>query len=132
MRQCNECRSVGDDEIFNLNLGSGVDLWLTIPCFLQDTSYVHWFHLPKKSTKKKQKNHEKRFSHQILWYCLGPHTQNPGLRVVDLESSPMNGSDKISRLRPKRKNRTENKWYCTACTHKQQCNTKRGKLGNQC
>ena len=47
-------------------------------------------------------------------YCLGLCTQRPGLREVDLEPSPKRVSDKINRLRPRRKNRTENKSYRTA------------------
>ena len=38
-------------------------------------------------------------SQQIVLYCLGPHTQNPGLREVDLEPSPNRGSDKIDMLK---------------------------------
>ena len=53
-------------------------------------------------------------------YCLGLHTQNPGLREVDLEPSPKRSSDKINRLRPRRKNTTENKSYCTARINKQE------------
>ena len=34
-------------------------------------------------------------SQQIVSYCLGLRTQNPGLREVDLEPSPKRGSDKI-------------------------------------
>ena len=33
---------------------------------------------------------------QIVLYCLGLHTQNLGLREVDLEPSPKRGSDKIN------------------------------------
>ena len=33
---------------------------------------------------------------QIVSYCLGLRTQNPGLREVDLEPSPKRGSDKIN------------------------------------
>ena len=50
-------------------------------------------------------------------YCLGLHTQNPGLIKVNLEPSPKRGSDKISQLIPKRKNTTESKFYSTVCTH---------------
>ena len=47
-------------------------------------------------------------SQQIVSYCLGLRTQNPGLREVDLEPSPKRGSDKIKMLKnkeetPKRK-----------------------------
>ena len=34
---------------------------------------------------------------QIVLYCLGLHTPNPGLREVDLEPSPKRGSDKINK-----------------------------------
>ena len=36
---------------------------------------------------------------QIVLYCLGLHTQKPGLRQVDLEPSPKGGSDKINMLK---------------------------------
>ena len=50
--------------------------------------------------QKKAKNPEMRFnSQQIISYCLGLHTQNPGLREVDLEPSPKRGSDKINMLK---------------------------------
>ena len=38
-------------------------------------------------------------SPQIVSYCLGLRTQNPGLREVDLEPSPKRGSDKINMLK---------------------------------
>ena len=54
---------------------------------------------PNKSPEK-TKNPEMRFNfQQIISYCLGLHTQNPGLREVDLESSPKRGSDKINMLK---------------------------------
>ena len=50
--------------------------------------------------QKKKKNPEMRFnSQQIVSYCLGLRTQNPGLREVDLEPSPKRGSDKINMLK---------------------------------
>ena len=50
--------------------------------------------------QKKAKNPEMRFnSQQIVSYCLGLRTQNPGLREVDLEPSPKRGSDKINMLK---------------------------------
>ena len=55
MRLSDECENLKDDEIFNLHLGYGVASWGSIPCFLQDTIYIHWLHLPKQSTKKEQK-----------------------------------------------------------------------------
>ena len=42
MRQSNRCGSVRNDEILNLHLGSGVVPGLSVPCLLQDTSYIHW------------------------------------------------------------------------------------------
>ena len=49
---------------------------------------------------QKKKNPEIRFnSTQIVSYCLGLRTQNPGLREVDLEPSPKRGSDKINMLK---------------------------------
>ena len=48
---------------------------------------------------KKAKNPEMIFNSQkILSYCHGLHTQNPALREVDLELSPIRGSDKINML----------------------------------
>ena len=53
-----------------------------------------------KINQKKAKNPEMRFnSQQIVLYCLSLHTQNPGLREVDLEPSPKRGSDKINMLK---------------------------------
>ena len=49
---------------------------------------------------------------------INEHTQNPGLREVELEPSTKRSSDKINRLRPRRKNTTENKLYRKAWTHK--------------
>ena len=65
--------------------------------------------------QKKAKNPEMRFnSQQIVSYCLGLRTQNPGLREVDLEPSPKRGSDKINMLKQGRKTAEENKSYRTA------------------
>ena len=55
MRQSNKCGSVRNDEIFNLHLGSGTGPWVSIPCLLQDTSHIYWFHPPKQLTRKKQR-----------------------------------------------------------------------------
>ena len=50
--------------------------------------------------QEKTKNPEMRSSsQQIVLYCLGLRTQNPGLREVDLEPSPKGGSDKIKMLK---------------------------------
>ena len=50
---------------------------------------------------------------QIVLYCLGLHTQNPGLREVDLEPNPKRISDKINM----QKHPKESKLYHTAWTH---------------
>ena len=55
MRQSNKCGSVKNDEIFNLHLGSGVGPRVSIPCLLQDSSHIYWFHPPKQLTRKKQR-----------------------------------------------------------------------------
>ena len=55
MRQSNKCVSVRNDEIFNLHLGSGAGPWVSIPCLLQDTSHIYWFHPPKQLTRKNQR-----------------------------------------------------------------------------
>ena len=55
MRQSNKCGSVKNNEIFNLHLGSDAGPWVIIPCLLQDTSHIYWFHTPKQLTRKKQK-----------------------------------------------------------------------------
>ena len=54
---------------------------------------------------------------QIVSYCLGLRTQNPGLREVGLEPSPKRGSDKINMLKQGRKPPEESKSYHTAWTH---------------
>ena len=49
---------------------------------------------------KKTKNPEMRFNfQQIVTYCLGICTQNPGLRKVDLAPSCKRGSKKINMLK---------------------------------
>ena len=77
--------------------------------------------------------HEKRSnSQQIVSCCLDLPTQNPGLREVELEPDPIRYSEKINKLKPKRKNTTENKLYRTAWTHKGEPSTSRGRHGTQC
>ena len=55
VRQSNKCGSVRNDEIISLHLGSGLAPWVSIPCLLQDTSQIYWFHPPKQLTRKKQR-----------------------------------------------------------------------------
>ena len=133
MRQCNGCGSVRNDEIFNLHLGSGAGPWVRIPRILLHSRHIHWLHLPKQWTKKKQKNPQKISNSQLITlYCLGLHTQNPEHRQVDLEPSFKRGSDKINRLQPRTKNTTENKLYSTTWTHKKESSTESGRFGTQC
>ena len=66
-RQSNECECVRNDEIFNLHLGFGAGPWISISCPLQDTSIIHLLHMPKQSTKKKQKNLKKT---KLLTNCI--------------------------------------------------------------
>ena len=56
-------------------------------------------------------------SQQIISYCLGLCTQNPGLREVDLEPSPKRGIDKINMLKQGRNIPKESKSYRKAWTH---------------
>ena len=96
-RQSNKCGSVRNDEIINLNLVSGVGPWVGSPCLLQDTSNIYWFHLPKTINQERTKNPEMRSNFkQILLYCLGPQTQNQGLREIDLDPRAKKASDKIN------------------------------------
>ena len=46
MKQSIGYGSVRNDDIFNLLLGSGAGHWVSIPCLLQDTSYIHWLLCP--------------------------------------------------------------------------------------
>ena len=55
IRQSNKCGSVRNDQIFNLHLGYGASLWVSIFCLLQDTSHIYWFHPTKQLTSKKQR-----------------------------------------------------------------------------
>ena len=100
IRQSNKCGSVRNDKIFNLHLGSGTGPRVSILCLLKDISHIYRFHRPKQLTRKKTKSPELIFnSQQILSYCLRLCTQNPGLRELDLKSSPKRGSDTVNMLK---------------------------------
>ena len=59
MRQSSKCESVRKDEIFNLHLGSGAGPWGRIPCLVQESSPIYWFHPPKQvAWKKKEPRNE--------------------------------------------------------------------------
>ena len=97
MRQPNKCESARNDEIINLHLGSGAGPESASPASCKTTAtFTDSIH-PKQSTRKKTKNPEMRVNfEQIVLHCLDLHTQNPGLREVDLQPSPKRGSDKIN------------------------------------
>ena len=123
MRQSDECGSVRNDEIFNLHLGSVASLQSAslASCKTPATSIDS---IRPNNQPRRNKNLEKRSnSQQIKSYCLDLSTQNPGLREVGLELSPKRGSDKINRIKSRRKNTTENKSYRTTWTHKREPST---------
>ena len=63
-----------------------------------------------KINQNKAINTEMRFnSKQIVSYCLGLRTENPGQGEVDLEPSPKRVSDKINMLKEGTKTAEENK-----------------------
>ena len=67
MKQSIEYGSVRNDDIFNLLLGSGAGHWVSIPCLLQDTSYIHWllrpnnYHWRNKILEKKNQTPNKLY-----------------------------------------------------------------------
>ena len=86
MRKSDKCGSVRNDDIFNLTLGISCGPLSQHP--LPPTRHQPHLLIPSAETtnQKNTKNPEMRFnSQQIVSYCLGLHTQNPGLREVDWE-----------------------------------------------
>ena len=67
MKQSIGYGSVRNDDIFNLLLGSGAGHWVSIPCLLQDTSYIHWllrpnnYHWRNKILEKKNQTPNKLY-----------------------------------------------------------------------
>ena len=57
-------------------------------------------------------------NHVVIVLPWITHTENLGLKEVALEAIPKTGRDKINMLKPRRKNTSEKKLYCTAFTHK--------------
>ena len=91
LRQSNKSGSVRNGEIIRLHFGSAS----LVP------TAKHLSHLlilsAQTINQEKTKKREIRYNfQQIILYYLGLHTQNPGLREVDLEPSPKRGSDKIN------------------------------------
>ena len=88
--------SLSHDEIFNLHLGSGAGPWVSIPCLLQNTSHIDWFHPPKTINQKKGKNPEIRFhSQQIVSICSFP----PLFQHVDLVTNSLSPGFCVCRRR---------------------------------
>ena len=97
IRQSNKCGSVRNDEIIKLTLGIWCGPLTQHP--LPPARHQPHLLIPSAQTinQEKTNNPEMRSTfQQIVSYCLGLHTQNPGLREVDLEPSPKRGSDKIN------------------------------------
>ena len=97
IRHPNKCGSVRNDEIIKLTLGIWCGPLIQDP--LPPARHQPHLLIPSAQTinHEKTKNPEMRSNfQQIVSYCLGLHTQNPGLREVDLEPSPKRGSDKIN------------------------------------
>ena len=99
IRQSNKCGHVRNDERFKLHLGSGEGPWVSTPCFLQDTSHIYWFHLPKQLNRKNQRTQKWDLTLNKLYDSALVYIHNPGLREVDLETSSKRGSDKIQALK---------------------------------
>ena len=111
IRQSNKCGSVRNDELIKLTLG----IWCRPLSQHPLPPARHQPHLliPSAQTinQEKTNNPEMRSTfQQIVSYCLGLHTQNPGLREVDLEPSPERGSDKINMQKQERN--TQKKASC--------------------
>ena len=103
IRQSNKCGSVRNDEIIKLTLGIWCGPLSQHP--LPPARHQPHLLIPSAQTmnQEKTKNPEMRSNfQQIVSYCLGLHTQNPGLREVDLEPSPERGSDKINMQKQER------------------------------
>ena len=103
IRQSNKCGSVRNDEIIKLTLGIWCGPLSQHP--LPPARHQPHLLIPSAQTmnQEKTKNPEMRSNfQQIISYCLGLHTQNPGLREVDLEPSPERGSDKINMQKQER------------------------------
>ena len=60
LEQSNICGSVTTNKVFNWPLGSGASPLVSVAYFLQDTSYIHWFNLPKQSPRNKQRIQKKK------------------------------------------------------------------------
>ena len=84
MRECNKCGSIRNDEIFNLHLGSGMGPSVSIPCLLQNTNHIYWFHPLKQLTTKKQRTQNE--------------TQLPTNRIVLPQSMYLEPRAKTGRL----------------------------------
>ena len=131
MRRSSKCGSIKIYEIFNLNLGSCADPWLTVSCILLDKSDLLILSA-KLISQKKAKNPEIKFnSQQIVYYCLSLNTKNQGQRELELGPSPMSDSDMSNMLKKARNTFEENKSYPQPLSD-MNASTKRGRLETQC
>ena len=131
MRRSSKCGSIKIYEIFNLNLGSCADPWLTVSCILLDKSDLLILSA-KLISQKKAKNPEIKFnSQQIVYYCLSLNTKNQGQRELELGPSPMSDSDMINMLKKARNTFEENKSYPQPLSD-MNASTKRDRLETQC
>ena len=97
IREPNKCGNVRNDEIVNLHI-----------CCWPLSQHPQQPHLLIPSAQIISQNRQrtqKLDSTAKTLYCLGLHTQKPGLREVDLEPSPKRSSDKINMLEKGRKTR---------------------------
>ena len=88
MRQSNKCESVRNDEILNLHLGSGVGSSVGIPCLLQDTSHIYWFHPPKQLIRKKQRTQKRESTLNKSYLLAWPTYTEPRAKRDRLATQP--------------------------------------------
>ena len=69
MRQSDKYESVRNDEIFNLHLGSHGGPPVSIPCLLQDTSHIYWFHQDDVAIEAIQNQNWQYFVETLLCGC---------------------------------------------------------------
>ena len=85
MKQSNGCGSVRNNEIFDL--GSGASPWFSILAYCKTPAHPF---IPSAKTVNpgETKNPGKRSnSQQIVSYCLGLCTENPGLLILSVKTS---------------------------------------------
>ena len=128
MTQTNERGSVRNDGIFDIHLGIGVGPSISIPCLLQGTSQIYWFHLPKQLTRKKERiqNEIQLPTNCILlpWYM----STEPRTKKGRFGTQPKTDSHNIYMQEQGRNIKKESKSYHTVWTH-MDLGTYRSRLG---